>query len=106
MFATHTKMAKLPNILITGTPGTGKTSTAEAIAERTGLKYVNTTKVSMSLSNYASTHLTRSVFQLIKDHECYEGVDSEYDTLILDEDKFCDVLEPIMEEGGVVRSLH
>ena len=43
-----------------------------------------------------------SYFQLIKDEECHEGTDAEFDTLILDEDKFCDVLEPMMEEGGVV----
>ncbi|CAM9139810.1 unnamed protein product [Ectocarpus fasciculatus] len=80
-------MSKLPNILITGTPGTGKTSMAEALAERTGLRFVNTTK-------------------LIKDEECHEGTDAEFDTLILDEDKFCDVLEPIMEEGGVIIDYH
>jgi len=40
--------------------------------------------------------------QLIKEQECHEGTDAEFDTLILDEDKFCDALEPIMEEGGVV----
>lgn len=40
--------------------------------------------------------------QLIKEKDCHEGTDAEFDTLILDEDKFIDALEPIMEEGGVV----
>ena len=30
-----------PNILITGTPGTGKTCTSELISEITGFKHVN-----------------------------------------------------------------
>ena len=30
-----------PNILITGTPGTGKTSTSKLIAEMTGMKHIN-----------------------------------------------------------------
>jgi len=30
-----------PNILITGTPGTGKTTTSALLAEQTGLKHVN-----------------------------------------------------------------
>ena len=30
-----------PNILITGTPGTGKTCTSELISEMTGFKHVN-----------------------------------------------------------------
>jgi len=30
-----------PNILITGTPGTGKTCTSELVAEMTGFKHIN-----------------------------------------------------------------
>ena len=30
-----------PNILVTGTPGTGKTVLANELAQRTGLTYVN-----------------------------------------------------------------
>ncbi|CAM9243110.1 unnamed protein product [Discosporangium mesarthrocarpum] len=34
-----------PNVLITGTPGTGKTCTCQAIAERTGLRQINVGEV-------------------------------------------------------------
>ena len=34
-------MASRPNILVTGSPGTGKTTTAAMIAEKTGLKHIN-----------------------------------------------------------------
>jgi adenylate kinase len=79
---------KLPNILITGTPGTGKTTTAQAAAERTGLKYIN-------------------CGDLVKEHECHEGVDEEgFDAFVLDEDKLCDIMEPMMEEGGCIVDFH
>lgn len=64
-----------PNIIITGTPGTGKTSHCELLAERTGLKHV-------------------SVNQIVKDRECHEGWDEEYQSWIVDEDKvrFCSLV--------------
>lgn len=58
----------LPNIIITGTPGVGKTSHCELLAERTGLKHL-------------------SVNQVVKDRECHEGWDDEYQSWIVDEDK-------------------
>ena len=77
----------LPNVLITGTPGTGKTSTSQLVAERSGFKCVN-------------------VGDLVKQHECHEGKDGEFDAYILDEDKLCDVMEPIMAEGGCSVDCH
>lgn len=43
-----------PNILITGTPGTGKTSTAERAATLIDFKYIN-------------------VGSFVKEYQCYEG---------------------------------
>ena len=42
----------------------------------------------------------------VKEHECHEGFDEEFQTYILDEDKLCDLLEPICEEGGVIIDFH
>jgi adenylate kinase len=61
----------LPNLIITGTPGTGKTSHCELLAERTGLKHV-------------------SVNQVVKDRECHEGWDEEFQSWVVDEDKVRD----------------
>ena len=83
----RTMPAPRPNILITGTPGTGKTTTAQLIAEKTGLTYIN-------------------VGELVIQHNCHEGEDQEYDTLILDDEKICDVMEPLMAEGGNVVDFH
>mmetsp|Transcript_35707 Transcript_35707/g.83032 ORF Transcript_35707/g.83032 Transcript_35707/m.83032 type:complete len:177 (-) Transcript_35707:3189-3719(-) len=78
----------LPNILVTGTPGVGKSSTASLIAEKTGLKYI-------------------CVGDIVKENACHEGMDTEYDSLILDEDKLVDVLEPMVgAEGGCIIDFH
>jgi Cdc6-like AAA superfamily ATPase len=58
----------LPNILVTGTPGTGKTTTSEMIAEATGLDHVN-------------------VGEIVKSKQLHEGYLEEFDTHVLDEDK-------------------
>lgn len=60
--------AGLPNILITGTPGTGKTSLCERVAEELGMVHVN-------------------VGALVKEQGLHEGRDDEFDAFILDEDK-------------------
>lgn len=58
----------LPNILVTGTPGTGKTTTSEMIAQVTGLDHVN-------------------VGEIVKQKQLHEGYLEEFDTHVLDEDK-------------------
>ena len=57
-----------PNIIITGTPGVGKTSHCDALAANTGLKPL-------------------SINQIVKDRGCHDGWDEEYKSWIVDEDK-------------------
>ncbi|KDD76260.1 hypothetical protein H632_c294p1 [Helicosporidium sp. ATCC 50920] len=76
-----------PNILITGTPGTGKTTTAELLASAAGLEHVN-------------------VGQLVKDEGLHSGWDERFQCHILDEDKVCDELEDKMGRGGCVVDHH
>ena len=59
---------KQPNILITGTPGTGKTTTSELVALACGMRHVN-------------------VGALVKEHALHEGFDEHYGSFVLDEDK-------------------
>lgn len=61
----------LPNIIITGTPGTGKTTHCEDLVEKVPeLKHL-------------------SVNQVVKDKGCHEGWDEDYQSWIVDEDKVC-----------------
>ncbi|KAJ4987473.1 POS9-activating factor FAP7 [Stagonosporopsis vannaccii] len=80
---------KNPNIIITGTPGVGKTTHAEQLARATGLKHV-------------------SVNQIVKDEGFHEGKDEETGSWIVDEDKLLDYLEEqnISETGGCILDWH
>jgi adenylate kinase len=69
----------MPNILITGTPGTGKTTLAAAIASaHPEMRHVELSK-------------------LIGTQELYESKDEHFDTLIFDDDKVVDYLEDVMD---------
>ena len=57
-----------PNILVTGTPGTGKTTTCELIAEATSLRHIN-------------------VGDWVQKGSLHSGWDSEHDSYLIDEDK-------------------
>ena len=61
-------MRQSPNIIITGTPGVGKTTHCENLAERLGLRHL-------------------SINQVVKDKECHEGWSDEHQSWIVDEDK-------------------
>ena len=76
-----------PNVLVTGTPGTGKTCTCAQIAERAGLRHVNVT-------------------ELVAERGLHRGRDEEWDSLIFDEDKVCDEMEDMMSAGGCVVDFH
>lgn len=80
-------MSRKPNILITGTPGTGKTTTAEQIASQTGFRHIN-------------------VGEWVKDKGLHSGWDEEFQCYTLDEDKVCDALEDVMGEGGNIVDHH
>ncbi|CAM9302500.1 unnamed protein product [Choristocarpus tenellus] len=76
-----------PNVLITGTPGTGKTSTCQAIAERTGLRHIN-------------------VGDVVRAEQCHDGYNKEFDTYMLNESKLVEALEDRIQEGGNVFDFH
>ncbi|KAH3661229.1 hypothetical protein OGAPHI_006636 [Ogataea philodendri] len=79
---------KLPNIIVTGTPGCGKTSHAELLCEQVkGLTHIN-------------------VSEFAKNNDCIDGYDKERDSAIVDEDKLLDALEPLACKGGLVIDWH
>ena len=76
-----------PNILLTGTPGTGKTTMAEMLAAETGMRHIN-------------------VGTWVKEKELHDGRNDEFDCFTLNEDKLCDEMEDIMVEGGNIVDFH
>ncbi|KAK6177423.1 hypothetical protein SNE40_015527 [Patella caerulea] len=76
-----------PNILITGTPGTGKTTLGQELAVRNNLKYIN-------------------IGEVAKENDLFEGFDEEYQCPLMDEDRVIDELEDTMVEGGNVVDYH
>ena len=77
-----------PNILITGTPGTGKSSFAQMAVERLpGYKLID-------------------VNSIIKEHNCHEGMDVEFDSLIVDDDKLLDIMEDLLKNGCCIVDYH
>ncbi|KAJ9662975.1 factor activating pos9 [Coniosporium apollinis] len=80
-------LAPTPNIVITGTPGVGKTSHAELLARNTGLKHL-------------------SINQVVKERDCNDGWDEEFKTWIVDEDKLLDAIEDEVQEGGCIIDWH
>lgn len=79
-------MRNSPNIIVTGTPGVGKTTTCEQL---------------VSLSSATSSPLHHlSINTLVKDRSCHEGYDEGLKTYIVDEDKLLDEVEKAIGAGG------
>lgn len=69
-----------PNILITGTPGVGKTATAILLAENLNLQHLN-------------------IGSIVEQHQFHSGYDEQLQTHVLDEDKLLDHLEGELEKA-------
>lgn len=77
-----------PNLLITGTPGCGKSTSCELLQRRLpDYKYYN-------ISDFA------------KEHDCHDGYDEARKSYIVDEDKLLDELEPLLREGAAIVDWH
>lgn len=59
---------KNPNIIVTGTPGVGKTSHCELLSQNTRLEHL-------------------SINQVVKERGCHEGWDEDYKSWIVNEDE-------------------
>ncbi len=61
-------MRSQPNIIVTGTPGVGKTTHTEVLAQNTKLKHL-------------------SINDIVKERGCHDGYDEQFKSWIVDEDK-------------------
>ncbi|KAJ5539176.1 Adenylate kinase isoenzyme [Penicillium frequentans] len=80
-------MRTSPNVIVTGTPGVGKTVHCEQLAQEIGLKHL-------------------SVNQVAKDRDCYETYDEERKSWVVDEDKLLDAIEDEVLQGGYLIDWH
>jgi adenylate kinase len=86
--ATFSTERSKPNILVSGTPGVGKTTMCKKLCQSVKiLKLIN-------IGDFA------------KEHGCLDEWDDELQCHELNEDKVVDELEDIMTEGGVVVDHH
>ena len=83
---------QLPNILVCGTPGTGKSSTCAAFMEETAVTYPGFRHIDVS--------------NFVKENAFHEGYDDVRKCHIIDEDKVCDELEELMSAGGIILDTH
>jgi len=74
-------MRSRPNILVAGTPGTGKSTLCEQISEATGLDWIEVGKIA-------------------KQENLFDGYDSTYGCNVLNEERLLDEIEDQMEEDG------
>ena len=88
VITTHTMTRTQPNVLVTGTPGSGKSTFSQALAaEVPNLQVVD-------------------ISAMVRDKQLHTGWDEEYQTYVLDEDRLLDELEDEMEGGGRVVDYH
>ncbi|KAK9451183.1 AAA domain-containing protein [Limtongia smithiae] len=81
-------MRALPNIIITGTPGTGKSTHSERLAALLpDLTYL-------------------SVNAFIVENALQDGYDEDRQSAMVDEDKLVDQLEPVLDKGGQIVDWH
>lgn len=57
-----------PNILVTGTPGTGKTTHCELIASEAGLRHIN-------------------IGDIVRENDLHDGYSNDFDAYYIDDDK-------------------
>lgn len=95
-------MRSQPNIIVTGTPGVGKTTHCETLAQNTGLKHL-------------------SINDIVKERGCHDGYDEGFKSWIVDEDKvsifsfgktksntsqLLDSIENEVKQGGYIIDWH
>lgn len=87
----------IPNIIITGTPGCGKSSHSQSLVDQLNRGFAKETTIRFK-------HFDVSAFA--KEKDCLESYDKELDTHVVDEDKLLDELEPELEKGGAIVDWH
>ena len=100
-------MRSLPNILITGTPGTGKTTLSQLLLDSLNNKLSvdnNGNNRSDSDNNNIFNHL--NVGDLVKDYHLHDGYNHDLSCFEVNDDKVLDHLENVIDKGGNILDWH
>ncbi|KAI3405371.1 FAP7 [Candida oxycetoniae] len=87
-----------PNVIVTGTPGCGKSSHSRCLVDQLNQKLFKEGTV------YHFQHF--NISEIAKERDCIESYDKKRDTSVVDEDRLLDTLEPDLEKGGIVIDWH
>jgi len=87
-------ISNLPNIIVTGTPGVGKTS----------LSILLTDKLKEKFQTDKFIHV--NVGKIILEQKLYTNWNEEFDVPEFDDEKVLEVLEPMIKEGGKILDFH
>ena len=80
-------VGRLPNVLVTGTPGCGKSSLCGRLSELSGLRHID-------------------VGLLVRDRGLHSGWDEQHAAFTLDDDRLCECLEAELADGGCIVDFH
>ncbi len=86
---------KLPNILVTGTPGVGKTSLAMLLTDNLNEQYFQGKQFSYI-----------NIGKLITENKLYKNWNEDFNVPEFDEDMVTKCLTPLVSEGGCVLDFH
>ena len=90
---------KLLNIVVTGTPGVGKTSFSLLLTDQ-----LNTVLKSYQINNMSFNYI--NIGKLINEKHLYKDWNKEFDVPEFDDDMVCDELEPSINQGGEILDFH
>jgi len=101
------KDRKLPNILVCGTPGTGKTTFVKEWMKRVE-QSVEPRPAGKKRKRPLDNWKVLDMGKIIKDKELHDGWNEKLQSYLVDDDLVCDELEPLLtdDDGGYIIDWH